>query len=882
MDLVDHGNIEGRLQPEDWAFAFTPSGAYTINGHSGQLEPSQFMTYKGDIYVTPEAMKLLVPVTLTIDERGQSFVLRATGPLALDMARQRDMARTKLSGRDQSGSLPLQAFPYEVIGRPFGDLRVSSQYSEGNSSRGGSSSGSFSYDALLSDELAYATAILFVSGSGDVSLQDARFQIGRDAPLGGAFGFVGLSSAWIGDVQAPVVPFVGSAGQGRGFEAGTFPLDQPDNFDLTTVDGDAPAGWDVELLRDKELLDFQRVNASGRYRFDKVPLLFGGNKLRVVMYGPDGQRREETHDFRVGGGMKQGGKVYWRVYAGQPSQRLLGSLLTVRSGDIYAASGDAQTAFSAEVELGLTQQFTASLFASRAPESFQINSPMRSTMGGGLHLSLPIIYMESNLARQEEGGRAWSTGANGAIGPVNISARHIKYNSWMSLESLQSAQALMSDTSLRISSSMPLGGHAFGISLTTEHWTYDNWNTETGSLLQTRFSIHGLSVGQGLDWHQYAYGAANMYGSSSERLYYVPSVSGEFRSVRVSSTARYDTKNNRLEQLQLLGAWRIDAKTNVNLGAIYGGEGPNGTASYGSSLGVSRDFGHFYGSAMLSRNALGAMTLSIGLNLSFGFDRRGKPALSSRPMAQSGSADVLVFNDKKGNGRFDPDVDEPLANASIRINGQRGSEQRTDDQGHLFLTGLNTMKPVTLQVDSGTVDDPFLANAKGGVRFVPRQGQTFDAQLAMVDTGEVSGNLTTLRAGQWVSMSGVVLELVTNLRLEDGARNGVGSGHSFFVKKDAAAVEQQTGMAAVRVLGAKRTQYDGGFLFDMVPPGDYLVRLRAGQHLQGGEIEAREIPVVITVDHLMVDGINLRVHIPVEERGNTGNTESDGSIEVRQ
>jgi hypothetical protein len=152
----------------------------------------------------------------------------------------------------------------------------------------------------------------------------------------------------------------------------------------------------------------------------------------------------------------------------------------------------------------------------------------------------------------------------------------------------------------------------------------------------------------------------------------------------------------------------------------------------------------------------------------------------------------------------------------------------------------------------------------------------------MVDTGEVSGILTTLRAGQWVSMSGVVLELVTNLRLEDGARNGVGSGHSFFVKKDAAAVEQQTGMAAVRVLGAKRTQYDGGFLFDMVPPGDYLVRLRAGQHLQGGEIEATEIPVVITVDHLMVDGINLRVHIPVAERGNMGDTESDGSTEVRQ
>jgi hypothetical protein len=123
----------------------------------------------------------------------------------------------------------------------------------------------------------------------------------------------------------------------------------------------------------------------------------------------------------------------------------------------------------------------------------------------------------------------------------------------------------------------------------------------------------------------------------------------------------------------------------------------------------------------------------------------------------------------------------------------------------------------------------------------------------MVDTGEVSGNLTTLRAGQWVSMSGVVLELV-----------------------------QQASEAAVRVLGAKRTQYDGGFLFDMVPPGEYIVRLHAGQHLQEGEMEATEIAVVITADHLMVDGINLRVQIPVAEREKTGDTESVSFIEVRQ
>jgi hypothetical protein len=251
---------------------------------------------------------------------------------------------------------------------------------------------------------------------------------------------------------------------------------------------------------------------------------------------------------------------------------------------------------------------------------------------------------------------------------------------------------------------------------------------------------------------------------------------------------------------------------------------------------------------MASRNAVGAVSLGIGLNMSFGFDRRGKLALSSRPMAQAGAADVLVFNDKNGNGRYEQDVDEPLSNASIRINGQRGSDQTTDEQGHLFLTGLNTSQPITLQVESGSVLDPFLANAKGGVRFVPRQGQSFGAQLAMVETGEVSGKLLALRGGQWVSLSGVVLELIAGDAVAAQARTQKGPNS--------------------RIIGAKRTQFDGGFLFDMVPPGKYLVRVRAGQHLQGAQLGTTELPLVLTAAHLMVDDLELRVQIPNAEKTN--------------
>jgi hypothetical protein len=865
------GNITGLLQPDGLTFSFSPDGSYTLNGHAGQMEPFQYRLYKGDLYVSPQALTLLVPVLLTIDLHRQSFSLRATGPLGLDLIRQREMARTRLAGRGQNDALPVQDFPYQTFSRPFGDVRTVAQHSAG---QGGSSN--ISYDALFSQELAYATALLFVSGNSEDRLQDARLQAGREAPQGGVFGIPGLTRAFVGDVQTPVVPFAGSAGQGRGLELSAFPLDRPDYFDQTSVVGDAPPGWDVELLRGQELLDFQRAGPDGRYRFEKVPLLFGENILIVVMYGPEGQRREESRSFRVGAGMAQTGKLYWRVYAGQPGQRLLGGLLRHPSS-IDAGSGDAHrsSAYSAEAEFGLSRQITASAFASNAPVNYQANSPLRSTVGGGLRLSLPSAYLESTLARQSEGGHAWSVGVSSMIGPVSVTARHARYDSWASLEALQSDQALTSDTSLRLSTSIPVQGHVFGLSIATERWIFENGNQEAVALLQARFSFHGLSVLQALDLHRYDYRSDSLYSSSSQRLYYTPSVSGDFGNFRVTTTAQYNTESRRVDQLQFLGNWRISQKTNANVGVTYGGEDAEGKKNYGLSIGVSRDFGPFYASAIASRNAAGALSLGFGLNFSFGFDNRGKLSLSSRPMAQEGAADVLVFRDRNGNGLYDKGIDEPQSQAGLRINGQRDSTAQTDDQGHVFLTGLSTMQPALLQVDSSSISDPFLASAQGGVRFVPRQGQSFQAQLALVDTGEVSGTLKAQLEGKWVTLSGVVLELVA--ALPHGERQDLGPGLSFYrllgMTAPSAAFEQA---GLFRVLGTKRTHYDGGFLFDMVPPGNYLVRVRSGQNIQGVDLGTPAQPVKITAEHLMMEGIDLQVQVDIHPQSNP---RSDKSIE---
>ena len=180
------------------------------------------------------------------------------------------------------------------------------------------------YDGLLVSELAYNTGTLFFRGDQD-ELEDARLRMGQESPKGGAWGIPGLTLGYLGDVNGAAVPLVGTL-SGRGGVLSNYPLDRPDQFDQTTIEGDAPAGWEVELYRESTLLTFSKVGPDGRYRFEDIPLLFGRNDFRVVFIGPEGQIREESRNFTVGNAITRQGELHWRAFAGEHQRRTLESM----------------------------------------------------------------------------------------------------------------------------------------------------------------------------------------------------------------------------------------------------------------------------------------------------------------------------------------------------------------------------------------------------------------------------------------------------------------------------------------------------------------------------------------------------------------------------
>ncbi|WP_336139820.1 hypothetical protein, partial [Klebsiella pneumoniae] len=57
-----------------------------------------------------------------------------------------------------------------------------------------------------------------------------------------------------------------------------------------------------ELYRNNVLIDTATTPQDGQYRFLNIPVEFGLNVFRVVLYGPQGQRREVIRQISVGDG----------------------------------------------------------------------------------------------------------------------------------------------------------------------------------------------------------------------------------------------------------------------------------------------------------------------------------------------------------------------------------------------------------------------------------------------------------------------------------------------------------------------------------------------------------------------------------------------------
>src|SRR3982751_1279495 len=129
--------------------------------------------------------------------------------------------------------------------------------------------------------------------------QTMRFRAYRSDPDGQLLGPLKATHIGFGDVEGFGSRLTGATAAGRGAGITNRPPTARAAFDRTRIEGDLPTGWEAEIYRNGELLGFAKSDGSQPYGFDDVPLLYGENRIRIILYGPQGQVREREELLNV-------------------------------------------------------------------------------------------------------------------------------------------------------------------------------------------------------------------------------------------------------------------------------------------------------------------------------------------------------------------------------------------------------------------------------------------------------------------------------------------------------------------------------------------------------------------------------------------------------
>ena len=620
---------------------------------------------------------------------------------------------------------------------------------------------------LAAGEALGASYTARISTDNAFNPQTLRFRAYRKSPDGDLLGPLGATDVAIGDVETVPGRLVGQTAVGRGAFITNRPLGQTSRFSTTVLRGTLPAGWDAELYRNGQLIAFQQSREDGRYEFFDIELYFGRNDFEVVLYGPQGQVRREQSSVPVGVNQIEPGKTYYWAGVLQDNrdliqlQRPLGQL-------------PQEWRWGAGVERGLTQRTSVGL----GVHDLFLNGARRTYTEATVTHSLSFAQLELAAAHEFGGGTVAQLNSLGRVGNFNFGTNTQVFFGNFSGEFAENDLAYRAgvnfSTSLRMGRlSLPLQG------------AFSHAKRSNGE------QINDISITSSITAGRMSFSAQLKHEKDTGRPEYARTevillANARFRDFRVRGNATF--RASRPDQGLESATVRVDTDFGEDASLQGELEYSAGTDEFRLSAGYTHRFEQFSlrGDAFVtSRGDVG-----VGLQLAFSLGPdpvSGGVRVSNNKLARNGQAAVTVYRDDNGNNRRD--ADEPLLENVMVEAGLRSAEAITGANGRAIVDELRPFQPVLVGIDESSLDDPFLAPTSKGIVITPRPGVVAQIELPISPTGEVEGSLLS---SSGVEQPGVKLELID--------RRGA-------------------------IVAETISEFDGFFLFQRVPYGEYRLRV---------------------------------------------------------
>ncbi|MEO7277379.1 MAG: hypothetical protein ABIW33_05090, partial [Sphingomicrobium sp.] len=739
-------------------------GTVAFADQSEQLAPGTVRETPDGWCVQTKALARWFGIGIRPLTAGSALLLQSDSKLPVELAVERSRRAAQIHpARFDLSALPQVRIPYAMFRAPALDVVVSagvtyrardgvrvdrqtSLYAAGEIAR-------LSYDAQLSTNAKGVPNLL-------------RVRAYRSDPDGRLLGPLHATHVAGGDVEGFDSLLTGAVAAGRGALVTNRPLTARAAFDRTRFEGDLPSGWEAELYRNGELLGFAKSDSSQRYVFDNIQLLYGDNRIKIVLYGPQGQVRTREESVNVGQNNVPAGKTWYWVGANQPGR----DLVSLEKPPDGRQLPKAQATVS--VEHGIDDRTSVGVLA----RELLIDDERVTFVEGTVRRSIGSILVEMGAARESGGGTAAHAQLLGRIGGVNIAAEALVANDFhlrgADRQSVREYRAGV-DAPIRLGRTL-IPAHADVHLVDHRDGTrqlegtgriavnFDRFNLATDVRYRRNFVRDGPSPPGEV--------RADLIGS------------GHVGHVRLRGSAGFDLSPiARFSVAELSAYWSRSENVDWEADLAYEAEAnrARGRLTHVSRLNRM--------AIALSAEAATDGAVAVGVNLSFSLDPTRGLALSRRPLAQSGSIHATVYRDFNDNGVRDPG--EPLEKGALVTTGSVQSLQPTDAKGAVTVGGLTAFNPVAVSIDQTSLSDPMLTPRTALQVVVPRPGVPAEVEFGLVGGGDIEG--AVIKSGG-LGFEGLDLQLID---------------------------------ATGKVIGAARSDFDGFFLFERVAYGQYRVRV---------------------------------------------------------